>query len=47
MEGKMRFLIHIMQRNSTGMRSEDPVGLAQDREQWRVRTAHLLEEDGL
>ena len=29
-----------------GMRYEDLVRLAQDREQWRVMTANLLEEDG-
>ncbi len=29
-----------------GMRYEDLVRLGQDREQWRVMTAHLLDEDG-
>ena len=28
------------------MRYEDIVTLAQDREQWRIMTAHLIEEDG-
>ena len=30
----------------TGMRYEDLVRLAQDREPWRVMTANLLQEDG-
>ena len=30
----------------TGMRYEDLVRLAQDREQWRIMTANLLKEDG-
>ena len=30
----------------TGMRYEQLVRLAQDREQWRVMTANLLQEDG-
>ena len=31
----------------TGMKYEDLVRLAQDREQWRMMTAHLFEVDGL
>ena len=31
----------------TGMRYEDLVRLAQDREQWIVMTANLLQEDGI
>ena len=30
----------------TGIRYEDIVRLSQDREQWRVMTANLLQEDG-
>ena len=30
----------------TGMRYEDLVRLAQDRERWRILTANLLKEDG-
>ena len=30
----------------TGMRYEDLVRIAQDREPWRIMTAHLLKEDG-
>ena len=30
----------------TGMRYEDLVRLAQDREAWRIMTANLLQEDG-
>ena len=30
----------------TGVRYEDPVRLAQDREPWRIMTANLLKEDG-
>ena len=30
----------------TGMRYEDLVRLSQDREQWRVMTTNLLQEDG-
>ena len=30
----------------TGMLYQDLVRIAQDREQWRIMTAHLLKEDG-